>query len=174
MSGATFTLSVDDATVLLALDGLADAPSDLAPLWKAIGEDMVSSTKERFRTETDPEGRPWAPLNPLYAETKKGAGILKESGQLAWGIAWQIEGDALEWGTNRPHARVHQFGAVIKPKTAAALVFELGEKTIRVKSVTVPRRSFLGISEEDRRTILDTMADWLDAATGGALTGSPT
>lgn len=170
MTGTTIT--VDDAAILAALDGLTAATADLAPLWAAIGEVLVSSTKERFREERDPVGNAWAPLNRLYAATKKGTGILKESGQLAWSIVWQVASDTLFVGTNRPHARVHQFGAVIKPVTAAALVFEMGGETIRVASVTVPARPFLGISSADREAILDTIADFLDLATGGALTGT--
>ncbi len=167
------TLKVDDQDVLAALGALAEAAEDLAPVLKAIGEDWQASTKRRIEVEEDPNGTRWAALNPLYARDKKGPGILRESGQLFGSIVYEVAGNELEVGTNRPHARVHQFGAKIVPKTAAALVFQMGGETFRRQSVTVPARPFLGISVADREAALDAIADYLDLATGGSLTGTP-
>jgi len=165
------TIRVDDEAVLAALGGLAEATADLAPVLEGIGEVLQRSTKDRIEQEVDPAGNPWVRLNPIYAKTKKGPGILRESKQL-WGtIVYEVAGDEVTVGTNRPHARVHQFGATIVPKTAAALVFQMGGETFHLKSVRIPARPFLGISATDRERILDTIADALDAAVGGALTG---
>lgn len=170
MTGVTIRVEVDEVVVALQrIAAAGDRPDDLL---KLIGEDLVNSTKQRFRDEKAPDGASWAPLNPLYASTKKGTGILRETGQLAGSIVWQIADGTLEVGTNRPHARVHQFGAKIVPKAAAALVFEMGGKTIEAASVTVPARAFLGISSDDLADIRVTTAEYFDAATGGALEGS--
>lgn len=189
MTGAR--IEVDDAAVLAALDRLAAIDDDLRPLWQTIGEILVSSTKERFRTETDPVGLPWAPLSQPYASRKKGAGILKETGQLAWSIVWQLAGDTLLVGTNRPHAETHQFGAHVVQHARSQRIYQrydakhdVWDKRWRKKAhsnfarwVTIPehefdipRRAFLGISDVDRSGIEDAVADFLDIASGGALT----
>ena len=169
-------IEVDDAVVIDALGRLAAAGADPRGFLTNVGEILVASTKERFRTEKDPEGQPWAPLNPLYAAGKPaGKKILEASGQLSHeSIVYQIADTQLEVGTNRPHARVHQFGAIIVPKSAAALVFEMGGETFRVKSVTVPARRFLGISAEDRERIVEAADDFfadLAGGSGGVTTG---
>ena len=161
-------IEVDDAVVIDALGRLAAAGADPRAFLVNVGEILVASTQERFRTETDPEGQPWAPLNPLYAAGKPaGKKILEASGQLARSIVYQIAEDELVVGTNRPHARVHQFGATIVPKSAAALVFSMGGETVRVKSVTVPARPFLGISSEDRERIVEFADDFFAVLVGG-------
>lgn len=168
MSGAL--IEVDDAVVIDALGRLAAAGGDPRGFLVNVGEILVASTRQRFRDEADPEGRPWAPLNPLYAAGKPaGKKILEASGQLSHdSIVYQLAATELVVGTNRPHARVHQFGATIVPKSAAALVFSMGGETIRVKSVTVPARRFLGISADDRERIVEAADDFFADAVGGA------
>lgn len=185
------TIKVDDAGVLAALDRLADIPDDLRPLWQSIGEVLVSSTKERFRTETDPSGLPWAPLAPVTLARKKGPGILKETGQLAWSIVWQLAGGSLFVGTNRPYAVVHQLGAQILQYARSQRLYQHYDAkrdiydrrmrrrahsnfaiwvTIPEHTVNVPARPFLGISTGDLAAIEDAVADFLDVVSGGALT----
>ncbi|ODN71183.1 phage virion morphogenesis protein [Methylobrevis pamukkalensis] len=165
------TLKVDDAAVIAGLARVADAGLDPNDVLQNIGEYLRDAVQDRFDAEAGPGGVKWAPLNPLYAATKKGRGILRESGDLHENIVWQIIGGALHVGTNRLHARVHQFGATIKPKSAAALVFQLGTRVIHAASVTVPARPFLGIDDEDRREILDIVADHLAMVFEGAAGG---
>ncbi|WP_333822853.1 phage virion morphogenesis protein [Pinisolibacter sp.] len=167
-------IEVDDAAVIDALARLGAAGDNPHGFLENIGEILLKSTRERFRTETDPEGKPWAPLNPLYAAGKKaGTKILEASGQLASTIVYQIAESALVVGTNRPHARVHQFGATIVPKSGAALVFSMGGETIRAKSVTVPARPFLGVSTEDRERIVEFADDFFADLAGGAGGAAP-
>lgn len=176
MTGAQLT--VDDAAVLAALDGVIRAGHELLPLQQNLGELLVQRTNRRFDTGTGPFGVPWAPLNPQYAKEKRRGGPLVKTGELAGkvgglGIVYQIAGDDLLVGTDRPHARVHQFGATIRPKTAAALIFSMGGVTVFADEVTIPARPFLGIDDDDRTEILAEVEDWLDFMAGGVLEASP-
>jgi phage virion morphogenesis protein len=160
-------IAVDDAAVLAALGRLIATGRQPDAVLQAIGLMLADSTRERIRDEETPEGVPFAPLHPLYKEQKQGAGILRESQTLFRTIVSQVSGNQVVVGTNRPHARVHQFGATIRPKTAAALVFGLGDQTIFAQQVTVPARPFLGVSAADRDAITDLIADALDDAMAG-------
>ncbi|MYE03151.1 MAG: hypothetical protein F4Y03_18125, partial [Alphaproteobacteria bacterium] len=53
------------------LGKLADAGRDLTPVFADIGEYLVRTTKDRFRSQTDPSGRPWKPLSESYRKRKK-------------------------------------------------------------------------------------------------------
>ncbi|MEO1986607.1 MAG: phage virion morphogenesis protein [Martelella sp.] len=157
---AAATLTIRDDTIDAGLRRLYEAADTITPALKNIGEYEAQVTRGRFVDEEDPEGKAWKPLNPLYRKTKKGSGILKgESGDLAR-IIWQlVDETSVEVGSNQIYARIHNEGGVIKAKDAPALVFSMGGKTIKVKSVTMPKRQFLGLSEKDRADILDIIED---------------
>ena len=77
---------------------------------------MVQSTRARFRAEVDPDGSPWAALNPDYAKGKRGRKILQGlgfRGGLIATIVWRLDGDRVVVGTNRKYAAIHQFGGRI-------------------------------------------------------------
>ena len=111
MTGAVLTLDIRNTDDALAR--LLEAASDLKPALKNIGVELERSTKERIAREESPDGSHFAPLNPLYAKTKKGPGILRgESGDLA-NIVWQLAGDdTVEVGTNAI------YGAIPRPQQA--------------------------------------------------------
>lgn len=157
MSGATIRVSSEDVDSALArILALAQDPS---PMLKDIGEYQAESSRENIRAERSPDGTPFAPLNPAYELTKTGPGILREKGTLAQ-IVWQLAGSVLEVGTGAAYAAAHQFGAVIKPKSASALVFSLGgNRKVFASSVTIPARPFLGFSKDDE-TEIAAIARW--------------
>ncbi|MEN2980272.1 phage virion morphogenesis protein [Tistrella bauzanensis] len=167
MSGAGLSITDQLSGALQALVRGLDQPDSLIT---NIGVLLVQSTKDRFLAGQGPDGIPWAPLNPLYAATKKGPGILREAGAfggLMSTIVWQRDGaTALIVGTNRIYAAAHQFGAVIVPKTAAALVFGLGEELIHAQSVTIPAREFLGVSETDQEGMIHLATDYVASLAG--------
>lgn len=141
-----------------ALERAAQVLSDDQPLLRAIGTGLVEVTRDRFASGTDPQGQPWAPLNPLYAATKRGPGILRESamrGGLMASVTFDTAPGQLRVGTNKIYAGVHQFGGTILPKAKRALAFRIGGEFIVARSVTIPARPFLGIGPEDEDMILD-------------------
>jgi phage virion morphogenesis protein len=158
------TLTIDDREIIDALDRLLAAAGTLTPVYKNIGEYEAEATKERFRTQQDPEGNAWQKLNELYALTKKGASILVGRTRDLSSIIWQLASNGVEIGSNAIYARAHNEGATIVPKNAAALMFSMGGRTFMVKKVTIPRRQFLGFSSEDQVRIQEIIEDhFLDA-----------
>lgn len=158
MAGKSIT--VDDIDVDMALARLYDAAGDVTPALKNIGEYGAKSTRARFLTETDPEGNPWPDLNALYAKTKKGPGKLRGETRSLSQIVWQlVEEGGVEWGSNEIQARIHNEGGTIVPKNSAALVFSMGGQTFHVKSVTIPKRQFLGTNAHDIEEILGIVID---------------
>lgn len=92
------------------------------PALLEIGEHLQGSVEERFRTETDPQGRPWEPLTDFTKANKRGNQILTESGGagLRGSIHYRVGSD-FEQGTNShlwrhpPTGRYHQGQARRRP-----------------------------------------------------------
>ncbi len=165
MTGATLTIR--DENIDAGLTRLFEAADTITPALKNIGEHEATVTRRRFLNEEDPQGKAWAPLNPLYRKTKKGSGILKGESRSLSQIVWQLVDDnAVEVGSNEIYARIHNEGGVIRARNAPALAFSMGGKTIKVKSVTIPKRQFLGLSEKDRADILDIIEDHFEPFAG--------
>ena len=143
------------------LERLQEATSDLRPLLEAIREDLLLSHDERARDQVDPQGHTWKALDPLYAKTKRGGRILHASGRML-SLASRVEGDTVVIGTNAEYAAAHQFGATIRPKAKKALRFNMGGKWFTKKSVTIPARPFLGVSEQDKKDMVEAVQDYLD------------
>ncbi|KXV00276.1 virion morphogenesis protein [Gluconobacter potus] len=165
---ASITLKGNFDPVQSALKGIAAIGQDPQAVLAAIGPLMVRSTRHRIEQGVDPEGAPFEPLNPLYALTKEGPGILRGR---AWNISGlyasmtsQVRGNVLVWGSGKPYAPVHQFGAVIQPKKGNHLSFEMGGHLFHVDSVFVPARPFLGFTEQDREDVVDALEGFLRRA----------
>lgn len=156
MPGVNFTVEFDQRPVIDALARLAAVGERPERLMALLGERLVDSTRRRFETNVGPDGAAWAPLNAAYAEVRRPGPILVQSGNLRDSVHFETAGRTVRIGSSMIYAAVHQFGAVIKPVRAKALVFELGTKgVIRVKSVRIPARPYLGISAADAEMIIE-------------------
>ena len=156
MAGARF----DGTAAIEHLSGLVDAINDPSPLLAELGEYGLRSTRARFKTQTAPDGTAWAALQPWYQKDKRRNKnrILTLNGYLRGQMTWQLVGDrTVEIGSNLPYAAVHQFGATIKPRAAKVLMF----RGHAAKSVTIPARPYLGLSDEDRSEIVGRTLEWL-------------
>ena len=156
MAGARF----DGTAAIEHLSGLVDAINDPSPLLAELGEYGLRSTRARFKTQTAPDGTAWAALQPWYQKEKRRNKnlILTLNGYLRGQMTWQLVGDrTVEIGSNLPYAAVHQFGATIKPRAAKVLMF----RGHVAKSVTIPARPYLGLSDEDRSEIVGRTLEWL-------------
>lgn len=107
--------------------------SNLSALMGAIGTELEGTTRTRFKTETDPEGAPWAALKPsTLARKKRNRGrILTEYGDLAKSITHHATRSTARIGT---------------PEKKGAYL-QMGTKRM-------PPRPFLGLSTQDKRAIL--------------------
>ncbi len=163
-------ISMDWDGLHATLGRIAAIGAQPAPLLAAIGVALEDSTRNRFRDGVDPSGIRWesyAPLNPVYATTKEGPGILRGPNlTLMQSIRSGVEGDSVVVGSDLVYAPVHQFGAIIQPKNARQLSFEMGGKLFHVDSVEVPARPYLGLSDGDREMVVGELEDAFTRAIG--------
>ena len=119
---------------------------DLTPVFRDIGESMLNVTRERFNTQTAPDGTPWKPLSPAYALVKKQnvAQILTLYGRLRGTLTYQAGPKEVRIGTPLVYGATHQFGRG-----------------------AIPARPFLGLSQSDEQELLDILNDHLSRALGG-------
>lgn len=132
------------------------------PIWDAIGQYGESSTRLRFKNQVAPDRKRWLPS--IRARVTGGQTLVQKS-RLLRSITHSADNNGTSWGTNVIYAGTHQFGAVIKPKTAGALRFRIpGGRFVIVKKVTIPARPFIGVNEEDGREMLALTNDAIDLA----------
>lgn len=170
------TIEYDGTAVREALNRLAAgvSPGGLRAPLSEIGEVVAESTKQRFVTNTAPDGSRWVPnamsvylrligrkdrrkdgrINARGTAKAANKRPLVDTGLLAESIRWQLmAGDeGVEIGTNRfagewpGGAAVHQFGS---------------------RDGRIPARPFLGLSSEDEREVLNILQRYLDRLTPG-------
>lgn len=153
MSGTSILISIADQEARQGFARLSRAMKNTKPIMNAIGTGLVRNTRRRFRTQTGPDGQPWAALNPVYAAEKRNTRILTESGRLRDSITHAAQSDEVRVGSNVIYAAIHQHGGTIKAKSGGRLAFKMGGNLIRPTSVTLPARPYLGIDNDDRAMI---------------------
>jgi phage virion morphogenesis protein len=149
MAGAY--IQVDAQEVNAALARLQAAGARLRPLFLEAGEELLQSTRARFASQTDPDGRAWAPLSLRYlasSRKRRSRGpnaILTLSGDLARDLHYQASDTELRLGSSKKYAATHQFGRG-----------------------RIPTRPFLGLAADDRATVLELAADYFERAASGS------
>ena len=159
---AGYSVRVRSNTINKALQEAAGKLSNLKPVYSSIGEYILRSTRKSFDTQSDPNGKPWAPLKPatikakqrrkygratktksgrLIAKTKANpADILHDTFTLRDTIAMQADGNGVRIGSPLVKARSLQLGY---PKR------------------NLPPRPFLGVSRADEAEIVEIVKDFL-------------
>lgn len=135
---AKLKVTINDKKVQARLNALIKATSNMEPVYATIGRTLVNRIRLGFKTGIDPWGSPWAKLKFRQGQP------LRDTGRLNRSIVAKADATGVTVGTNVEHARVHQYGATIVPKTKSRLVFPgPGGKLIFAKKVTIPARPFL-------------------------------
>jgi phage gpG-like protein len=145
--GIAFKLEISGLDTMLARVA-ATGRIEFQELLDGLSRQGMEQTRRRIEVEkTSPEGKAWP-------KTTDGRGALFVTGtHLARSIDHAVVGDAAVWGSGWIGARVHQFGAVIKPVNARALKFSIGRQTLYRKKVTIPARPYLGVSVANARAL---------------------
>ena len=165
MAGVAYSYRIDDADVRAALARLADAGADTEPMMDEIGGMLVASTIDRFERGVGPDGRAW-PESIRARET--GGRTLVDSRRLLLSITHRAGRDQVTVGTNVIYAAIQQFGGTITARKAQALVFNIpGAGWATVRSVTLPARPFIGLSDADRAEIPRIVVDTVRRAWAG-------
>lgn len=158
-------VTIDDTEIKKALTRLAIRAANPAPALRAIGEDLVESTKKRFGTSKTPDGQTWAPNSTLTknrfatkaknakAQARRSASkkpLIGETHQLQNTINYQLHGNQeLQIGSPMEYAAMQNFGG--KKSDYPHLWGD------------IPAREFLGISQSDQNQILTTIAQFLSS-----------
>lgn len=162
MTGARIRIDLLGGEAVRArIRAAGDAFENPHPVLARIGEYLVGTTKERFRTERDPSGAPWAPLSEAMRRRKRKNRdrILTLEGYLGSQISWRASRDELLVGSDRVYAGTHQFGAKKGQygKTSRGSPIPWGD---------IPARPLLGLSDDDERVVLDMMSSHVADAFG--------
>lgn len=128
---------------------------------KVIAEALRTSTIERFEKEKTPEGKRW---KSSIRASSEGGKTLSKSGLLKTSIKDESSEAGVAIGTNSIYAATHQFGdsRTIKAR-GKVLRFKVGGfwRSAKVVKVNIPKREFLGISEDDMAEIKATLNDFI-------------
>ena len=156
MAGATIRIEFDDREAQEALDKLIAAGTDLTPLMRDIGEHLLNTTRERFVTQTAPDGTPWAPLSESTKRRKKRNRdkILTRDGFLRGNLAYRADATSVVVGSPSIYAGTHQFGAY-----EGSFGYAFGG--IPIPFGDIPARPFLGLSDDDEAEITALVTDYL-------------
>lgn len=159
MAGTRLSVDFDATSATASLNGLLGAIDKPAPLLAELGEYVLRTTRARFSTQTAPDGTAWAALQPWYQREKRRNKnrVLTLNGYLRGQMAVQVGERSVQVGSNLVYAAVHQFGATIRPTNVKMLHF--GGHV--AKSVTIPARPYLGLSDTDQNEIVERTLDWL-------------
>lgn len=110
-------------------------------LLEAAGMALMSLTRRAFQ-ESQLRPAPWKERLPGQGSHA----LLKKSGTLWRSIrVSRLSADSVSVTSDRVYAAIHQMGGVIRPKTAAALKFQLGGKWVTTQKVTIPARPFFPV-----------------------------
>lgn len=178
MSGTKITFQVD-AAASRRLAVIAERGTDLAPVMREIGTELLQLRSQRFRRGRGVNGVPWKPKQRVIKGRSK---PLIFSGQMADGIAVQSDANSVTLGSNRPQAKIHEFGGTITqhPYSRKVLFREVGEAgsgryqfalkkskskrlvskpvTYGARTINIPARPWLGLDGQDRAAINDVIA----------------
>lgn len=124
---------------------------DFRGLHAEIGEYLIDSTKERFRSGKNPDGSSW----PVSHRAKDAGGkTLMDTRRLYNSITMQASVESVVVGTNVIYATTHnpkndRSETIIRARKAKALKFQISGKWAAKKEIHIPARRFLGINEDD-------------------------
>lgn len=190
MAGATLVVSVDLKSARGSTGRLASGLGNPQALLSELGEYLLGSTKDRFGTQTAPNGEKWQALSPRYLKRKdrNKDKVLTLRGYLRNQMAYQLDGpDAVLVGSNRIYAAIQHFGGTIdQPARSAEIYLRRNEKTKQVgrlfvkksKSnftkkvsvgpykITLSARPYLGLSDTDRTEITQRTLDFVNTLLG--------
>lgn len=161
MTGAKIV--VQDQAVLKALGELRQRGTDPSPVLRSIGEYLLRVHEERFNTQRDPDGRPWAPLSEAYRKRKprNADKVLSLDGFLRR-LTYNVDSEGLSLGTNRIYGAVHQFGASKGAFGRGGFKSKAG--SFPIPWGDIPARPFLGINADNVSYITRELTDYLDFA----------
>lgn len=154
-----FEIKVDAELAVRWFGELQARGTNLSGLMADIGELLLESTQDRFRTGISPKGVKWAKI-----KHRAGSPLL-DTGRMRDDIHPRSGSDFVEIRASAKQAKWHQFGTdpyIIRPKGKKALAWPGGPGPRKVvHHPGIIARPFIGLSRTDRRQIDDLAKRWL-------------
>lgn len=146
-----------------SIEVLIDRMEHLEGLYDAIGSIMVDDTQKLFDIGRDIDGNSF---KPSIRAQLQGGKTLVDKGHLRSSIDYLATAAGVEWGATRGipdvYAATHNFGRVIRPKRAAMLRFKVADRWVFKRSVTIPRRQFVGFNKRMETRIIEVINKHLE------------
>ena len=142
MANNPIEIKIDNQEVSKRLLELVHKGENLRPLMKNIAGVFAYSTEENFANEGRPDK--WLDLSERTKKQRKKSGhwpeqILQVSGQLASSISTYYDDESAIIGSNLDYAAIHQ----------------LGGQAGKNKSVSIPARPYLNLTNDDFEEIIE-------------------
>ena len=163
MAGSALTLDAGEIiglrkAMMQAAANFLDMGNELL---EEVGITETGEIRQRFEDKKDPNNRSWKDWSRITAAKKAEAGkdessgpsILIESEALVRSIDFEVTPEGVTWGSIEPYANIHQMGG----------------KAGRGRKVTIPARPYLGIGEDSRELIAETIEDFITRESGGLI-----
>ncbi|NNH86247.1 phage virion morphogenesis protein [Acinetobacter terrae] len=175
MSGVAISIDVDgDSPILAILKNLSDFEQRKSELFEGIGNIVVDGIRSRWEGGEGLEGK-W----PLSVRVmREGGTTLRKNSRLLDSVTYNVLPDGVEIGTNVVYGAIHHFGGDIKHEARTRKTFfrqnmrngEVGNRFVRrgrsnfmketmgkAYTVKIPRRPWLGITEDEEQSILNSI-----------------
>lgn len=175
MSGVAISIDVDgDSPILAILKNLSDFEQRKNELFDDIGNIVVDGIRSRWAGGEGLEGK-W-PLS--IRAMRKGDITLIDKAILRNSITRNVLPDGVEIGTDVEYGAIHHFGGKIKHEARTRKTFfrqnmrtgEVGNRFVKrgrsnfmqesmgkAYTVNIPRRPWLGITEDEEQSILNSI-----------------
>ncbi|MCK2095635.1 phage virion morphogenesis protein [Thauera aromatica] len=141
-------MEVDDHEVRELLGRLEARNGDLSDVMSSIGMEMESRISERFETESDPHGQPWAAWSAAtvasYPEDGN-ARLLDRYGDMLISLSHQYDRNSVAIGFGAEYAVYHEFGTATMPRRGLLFGDPDGEV----------------LAPDDARAVTELLEDWL-------------
>lgn len=172
----SITIEVNDRDLTGALQRLQQHSGNLAPAFKAIGEDMQERVKRRFSSATDPAGARWLPnaraTIEAYVNARGGVG---KSGKInAKGIKAAINKRPLQGTTGDLARQIHYVAnsqsLTLSASPVYAAIQQFGGQAGRNRKVVIPARPFMPVQNNgalyphEKSLVLDEIKHFLENA----------
>lgn len=175
MSGVAISIDVDgDSPILAILKNLSDFEQRKSELFEDIGNIVVEGIRSRWIGGEGLEGK-W----PLSVRVmREGGTTLRDTSRSMNSITHNVLANGVEIGTDVEYGAIHHFGGDIKHQAGTRKTFfrqnmrtgEIGNRFVKrsrsnfmqetmgkAYTVNMPRRPWLGITEDEEQSILNSI-----------------
>lgn len=138
------TIKFEDEALSRYLTEMQKRTGDIRPALNVIGRFLQTRIRLGFKGGFSPYGGAWTPLQHRQGQPLRDTGRLQNS--MTYNVSGSGEAPHVDVGTNVSYGRVHQFGAIIKPKNGKYLRFMGATGAVFSKGVIIPSRPFMPLT----------------------------